>query len=123
MVRALAVLVVVAAACEQPPSVVERPVVEPTPQQQPASALAPAPAPTVTGSALSFVDRRGDISLRHGGMMTIGLSRNGRFAASGGPRSLNLERDFVPAPVLVKVARARLANIQLAVMRRDLACQ
>src|SRR6187551_2355639 len=82
MVRALAAFVVLAAACEQPPSVVERPV-EAEPPQQPASALAPAPAPTITGTALSFIDRRGDISLRHGGMMAIGLSRNGRFAASG----------------------------------------
>ena len=74
-----AACLLVLAACEQPPGPIERPIVD----AKPAIALAPPPAPTITGTALSFVDRSGEVALRHGGIMEVGISRQGRFAASG----------------------------------------
>src|SRR5262245_47317474 len=58
----------------------------PAPRHEVRLAVARSPAPPppmVLGGVLHFLDRQGDVQLRHGEIGGVGVSNNGRFAASG----------------------------------------
>jgi WD40 repeat protein len=92
--RRLVLLVALLAACEEPLSA-------PAPAPMPALARRPALPPNVVGGALRFLDRQGDVQFRNGEIAGVGVSGNGRFAASASVQATAAAWDLASGRLLV----------------------